>query len=155
MAFEKIFSRVYHDYVDNEQTDNKKLVEKIQQLGQQFTINVFKGVNDFINAVFETTLALYDPDILGFLEDLERDLDKMVLTKTVQNQTYFVLLVLSRVINKDKDKDLRFKCLALANVSPQDFGTDEYLLLNEQAPLMKIVENENSEFDEMVTKLVS
>lgn len=118
MAFEKIFSRVYHDYVDNEQTDNKKLVEKIQQLGQQFTINVFKGVNDFINAVFETTLALYDPDILGFLEDLERDLDKMVLTKTVQNQTYFVLLVLSRVINKDKDKDLRFKCLALANVSP-------------------------------------
>ena len=79
----------------------------------------------------------------------------MVLTKTVQNQTYFVLLVLSRVFNKDKDKDLRFKCLALANVSPQDFGTDEYLLLNEQAPLMKIVEDENTKFDEMMTKLVS
>jgi len=46
---------------------------------------------------------MYDPDIEGFLEDSERDLDKLILTKTVHGQTYYVLLVLSRVLNKDKD----------------------------------------------------
>ena len=60
-------------------------------------------------AIFETMLAFYDPQIEGFLEDAEGDLDKIALTRTVFGQTYFVLLVLSRVINKDKDKDLRFK----------------------------------------------
>jgi len=60
-------------------------------------------VNEFIHAVFEAILALYDPDIEGFLEESEKDLDKLIMTKTVQGQTYFVLLVLSRVINKAKD----------------------------------------------------
>lgn len=81
-------------------------------------MNVFKGVNELVHAVFETILALYDPDIDGYLEEMERDLDKLVLSRTVSGQTYYVLLVLSRVINKDKDKDLRFKAQALANVSP-------------------------------------
>ena len=40
-------------------------------------------------------------------------------------------------------------------MSPQDFGTDEYLLLNEQTPLIKIVESENSDFDRIVTKMIS
>ena len=84
-----------------------------------------------VHAVFETILALYDPHIEGYLEEVERELDKLVLTKTVTGQTYYVLLVLSRVLNKDKDKDLRFKAQALANVTPQDFGVDRYLLLNE------------------------
>ena len=87
-------------------------------MGTQFTINVFKGVNDMVHAVFESVLALYDPDIEGHLEDVERDIDKLVLTKAVAGQAYYVLLVLSRVLNKDKDKDLRFKAQALANVSP-------------------------------------
>jgi len=60
-------------------------------------------VNEFIHAVFEAILALYDTDIEGFLEESEKDLDKLIMTKTVQGQTYFVLLVLSRVINKAKD----------------------------------------------------
>ena len=58
-----------------------------------------------------------------------------------------MLLVLSRVLNKDKDKDLRFKCQALANVTPQDFGVDRYLLLNEQTPLLEQVKSQNIEFD--------
>ena len=52
-------------------------------MGNEFTINVFKGVNDMVHAVFETILALYDPHIEGYLEDVERELDKLVLTKTV------------------------------------------------------------------------
>ena len=63
-------------------------------------------------------MALYDPDIDGYLEEVEKDVDRLVLTRTVAGQVYYVLLVLSRVINKDKDKDLRFKAQALANVSP-------------------------------------
>ena len=47
-------------------------------------MNVFKGVNDLVHAVFETILALYDPEIEGYLEDVERDLDKLVLTRSVQ-----------------------------------------------------------------------
>ncbi len=44
-------------------------------------------------------------------------------------------------MNKDKDKDLRFKAQALASVTPQDFGVDTYLLLNEQTPLIKMTES--------------
>ena len=52
-------------------------------MGKEFTINVFKGVNEFVHAVFETVLALYDPDIEGYLEEGEKELDRLVLTKTV------------------------------------------------------------------------
>ena len=51
------------------------------------------------------------------------------------------MLVLSRVINKEKDQDLRFKCKALADVNPKDFGVDQYLLLNEESPFMQMVQN--------------
>lgn len=87
-------------------------------MGPDFSLSVFKSVNDFVTAIFESVLALYDPDIDGFLEDVEKDLDRKVLSRTVQGQVYYILLVLSRVLNKDKDKDLRFKAQALASVSP-------------------------------------
>ena len=103
-------------------------------------------MNEFVYAIFETLLTLYDPDIEGFLEDVESNLDRLVLTRTVFGQCYYVLLVLSRITNKDKDKDLRFKAQALANVVPQDFGVDEYLLLNEQTPLVKMVETQTQDF---------
>ena len=41
-------------------------------------------------------------------------------------------------MNKDLDKDLRFKAKALAEVTPQDFGVDRYLLLNEETPLIEM-----------------
>lgn len=59
-------------------------MKKIQKLGKDFTLGVFKAVNEFISAVFEAVLALYDPDIEGFLEDVEKDLDRLILSKTVQ-----------------------------------------------------------------------
>lgn len=54
-------------------------------MGRQFTLDVFKSVNDFVNAIFETVLTFYDPEIDGFLEDIERDLDRIVLTRTVHS----------------------------------------------------------------------
>ena len=107
--FQDIFTRQYAEYIENESAGNKAIIEKIQSLGRDFTLNIFKSVNEFVTAIFETLLTFYDPEIEGFLEDAERDLDKIALTRTVFGQTYFVLLVLSRVMNKDKDKDLRFK----------------------------------------------
>ena len=56
---------------------------------------------------------MYDPNSDGYLEDIERDLDKLLLQKTIKGEIYFVLIVLSRIYNKDKDKDLRFKSQAL------------------------------------------
>ena len=44
---------------------------------------MFKAVNEFISALFEAVLALYDPKIEGFLEDAEKDIDRLILTKTV------------------------------------------------------------------------
>ena len=52
-------------------------------MGSEFALSVFKSVNDFVTAIFESILALYDPDIDGFLEDIEKDLDRKVLTRTV------------------------------------------------------------------------
>lgn len=85
------------------------MVEKIAAKGKDFVSNIYKGVNEFINALFETLIVMYDPNQDGFLEELERDLDKVVLSKTIDGEIYFVLIVLSRIYNKDRDKDLRFK----------------------------------------------
>lgn len=74
---------------------------------------IYKGVNDFIHGLFETVMVMYDPNSDGYLEDIERDLDKLLLQKTIKGEIYFVLIVLSRIYNKDKDKDLRFKSQAL------------------------------------------
>ena len=123
-------------------------------MGREFALGVFKSVNEFVSAVFETLLAMYDPDIEGYLEDVERDLDRLALTRTVFGQTYYVLIVLSRVMNKDKDKDLRMRISALANVSPQDFGVDEYLLLNEQTPMMKMVKTQEQDYLRISTQMM-
>ena len=58
-------------------------------------------------------MVMYDPNSDGYLEDIERDLDKLLLKQTIAGEIYFVLIVLSRIYNKDKDKDLRFKSQAL------------------------------------------
>ena len=114
------------------------LVERIASKGKDFVSTIYKNVNEFIHALFETLIVMYDPNQDGFLEDLERDLDKVVLKETMDGDIYFVLIVLSRIHNREKDKDLRFKAQALQNVSPIDFGVDTYLLLNEQAPIVNI-----------------
>ena len=107
--FQDQFAKVYAELVDSGSNDSKQLISKIQSMGREFAIQVFKSVNEFVSAIFETILALYDPNIEGYLEDAERDLDRLALTRTVFGQTYYVLIVLSRVMNKDKDKDLRLR----------------------------------------------
>ena len=71
----------------------------------------------------------------------------------MSGEVYFVLIVLSRVTNKDKDKDLRFKSQALQKVSPEDFGVDKYLLLNEKTPLLELTKVQEEDFERMKTKL--
>ena len=112
-SFKKTFLSEYRGLVDNSEKQNKALVEKIESKGKDFVTNIYKGVNDFMNSLFETVLVMYDPNQDGFLEDIERDLDKLLLQKTIAGEIYFVLIVLSRVYNKDRDKDLRFKAQAL------------------------------------------
>ena len=58
-------------------------------------------------------------------------------------------------MNKDKDKDLRFKAQALAEVSPQDFGVDRYLLLNEQTPIVEMAQSQVSDFDRIEQRLTT
>lgn len=145
---------MYAELVDSGSNDSKQLISKIQSMGREFAIQVFKSVNEFVSAIFETILALYDPNIEGYLEDAERDLDRLALTRTVFGQTYYVLIVLSRVMNKDKDKDLRLRVQALAGVSPQDFGVDDYLLLNKEAPMMKMVKTQSDDFVRMSTQMM-
>lgn len=107
--FQELFSNVYANLVDTDSNVSGDLVGRIESMGREFAISVFKSVNDFVNAIFETLLTLYDPEILGFFEDIEKNLDRVILARTVFGQTYYVLLVLSRVMSKEKDKDLRFK----------------------------------------------
>ena len=96
-SFHKSFLREYKSLVDNSQNENKALVDKITSKGKDFVSSIYRTVNEFIHALFETMIAMYDPNQEGFLEELERDLDKMVLTKTVDSEVYFVLIVLSRI----------------------------------------------------------
>ena len=81
--FQDQFAKVYAELVDSGSNDSKQLISKIQSMGREFAIQVFKSVNEFVSAIFETILALYDPNIEGYLEDAERDLDRLALTRTV------------------------------------------------------------------------
>ena len=85
--------------MDNEEIDNSQDTQKIHHKDEQFILNVFEGVNEFVKAIFETILALYDPDVNGFLEDVEADLTRLAIEKTVQGEIYCVLIVLSQVMN--------------------------------------------------------
>ena len=125
----------------------------IESKGREFVSSIYKGVNDFLHSLFETLLVMYDPNQDGFLEEIERDIDKILLQRTLGGEVYFVLIVLSRVTNKDKDKDLRFKSQALQKVSPEDFGVDKYLLLNEKTPMLELAKVQEEDFERMKTKL--
>ena len=85
--------------VDNTEKQNKALVDKIEAKGKDFVQNIYKGVNDFMHSLFETLLVMYDPNQDGFLEDIERDIDKTLLQRTIGGEVYFVLIVLSRIFN--------------------------------------------------------
>ena len=58
-------------------------------------------------------------------------------------------------MNKDLDKDLRFKAKALAEVTPQDFGVDRYLLLNEETPLIEMAAQQDYDFERITKRLNS
>ena len=71
----------------------------------------------------------------------------------MQGEIYCVLIVLSQVSNKDLDKDLRLKYQALAEATPQDFGINRYLLLNEETPLVEMAAQQEYEFDRMSKRI--
>ena len=60
--FKKTFLSEYQSLVDNSGKQNKALVEKIESKGKDFVTNIYKGVNDFMNCLFETVLVMYDPN---------------------------------------------------------------------------------------------
>lgn len=78
-------------------------------LGREYVLAIFKAVNEFVHAIFETLIVMYDPQPEGYLEELERSLDKEILARTINGNVYYILLVLSRINNREQDKDLRFK----------------------------------------------
>lgn len=48
------------------------------------------------------------------------------------------MLVFSRIKNIETDKELRFKCEALHLASLKHLGVNQYLLLNDETPIMKL-----------------
>ena len=62
----------------------------------------------------------------------------------VTGQVYFILLVFSRILNIDRDKELRFKIQALQEAKLKDFGVSPYLLLNEQKPILDLAITQES-----------
>ena len=83
-SFTNSFRGAYSEYVDTKDQNSKELLKKIHMMGRNAILKIFKGVNEFIYALFESLMAMYDPTGEGHLEEIERDLDKMVLKKTVQ-----------------------------------------------------------------------
>jgi len=63
----------------------------------------------------------------------------------VTGQVYFILLVFSRILNIDRDKELRFKIQALQEAKLKDFGVSPYLLLNEQTPILDLAIKQEQE----------
>ena len=83
-SFSTSFESSYQDYVNTDKDSNKNLLGKIQSLGKDFILKIFKGVNEFIHMLFESLIVMYDPNEQGILEFAEREIDKFVLDRTLQ-----------------------------------------------------------------------
>ena len=57
----------------------------------------------------ESFLFFYDPSLLGYLESIEVEVEKILTKMILQGDVYYIILVLSRVRTIDRDHDLRFK----------------------------------------------
>ena len=46
---------------------------------------------------FESFLLFYDPNLKGHLEQIENEIEKMIVSRIVVGDLYYILLVISRV----------------------------------------------------------
>jgi len=86
-------------------------------------------------------LFFYDPNLIGHLEQIENEIERMIVNTIIAGDLYYILLVISRVKTMSLDKQLRLKVSVLQDISPQDFGVKEYLLLNDKTPILKIAKS--------------
>jgi hypothetical protein len=52
------------------------------------------------------------------LEQIENEIEKMIVSRIVVGDLYYILLVISRVQTMSLDKELRFKVSVLKDISP-------------------------------------
>ena len=121
--FRNTFSKNYSCLVETSTASSKhELMDRIKKKGENFCARVFESVKYFHAAVFDSLIYMYDPTFKGILESVEREIDDTLADKIITDEVYFVLLVLSRIRNIEKDKELRFKIKALQQASVKDFG---------------------------------
>jgi hypothetical protein len=65
-------------------------------------------------------------------EDFLKSATNVVLT----NEIYKILLILCRVETFSLDQNIREKYVILRNFTPEDFGVDTYLTLNDTSPII-------------------
>jgi len=145
--FKNVFSETYSNLVETTTANSKhELMDRIRKKGEDFSARVFESVKHFQAAVFDSLIYLYDPTFKGVLESIEREIDDTLADKIITEQVYFVLLVLSRIRNIEKDKELRFKIKALQEASVKDFGVSDYLLLDGQTPILELAIRQETEY---------
>ena len=83
--FNLAFIRCYSYLVESNNDNKSELMDKIKNTGDDFCLNVFENVKKFHGALMETLIWFYDPNYKGVLDNIERDLHRVVSDKIIQS----------------------------------------------------------------------
>jgi len=128
--------------------------EEDEPLEDQLTFSnkVIKEVRLFADLINESVFVFYEQDVnADDLDALQHDIFKLVTVQVINQDVHKILLILARYKEHQVDKDLRKKIRVLRHAAPEDIGIDKYLLLNENSPLFKIVEQQRRTMQEKMT----
>jgi hypothetical protein len=87
------------------------------------------------DSLFKLYVPCVNEDDLSVLFE---DFYKLLCSMIIKDNVYRIVTVFLRIHNNSHDKDIRHKMKALNNVTPQDVGIDNYLLLNDSSPINTI-----------------
>ena len=125
--------------VNNEMLDEEV---KESELLRKNDITLFSRaadeIKDFTFVIRTMIIKFYQTNLkIEDISALAEDILKLTINLVVSDEIYKILLILCRVETFSLDKGIREKYLTLRNCTPEDFGVDTYLTLNNASPIVE------------------
>ena len=85
------------------------MLQKVQDMGENFITQEFQTIKKLQSILFETIIMFYDPYLEGYLEKIERQVDQLLSEHLLSQEVYQIVLVFARIKKINEDKQIRLK----------------------------------------------
>ena len=85
------------------------MLQKVQDMGENFITQEFQTIKKLQSILFETIIMFYDPQLEGYLEKIERQVDQLLSEHLLSQEVYQIVLVFARIKKINEDKQIRLK----------------------------------------------